>query len=166
MFGQENCMTYINDDCYYIVRKNPYHYEDDTLSFDYYPAISFDVSADKKTILASMVAVIHPNAMQKEVRFHEVLYPEGVENVPGFEPDVFMTLSSHAPSIVVKADFLLNRSHPWEDIPGFMELKNEYEQFWPIVIQDSLLSVMGLPVNCIGTINHDVARYLLMGLPY
>lgn len=128
--------------------------------------MAFEVATDSETILASMVAVIHPNMMQDDVRLHEVLYPEGVEDIPGFEPDIFMALSSHAPLMIAKTDTLLNRPLPWDSIPGFQEQKKEYEQLWPEVVQDSLRSVMGLQVNRMGTTNYEVARYLLTGQPY
>lgn len=166
MFEKENCFTYMNDDCYYMVSNFPEHYEDEELSFEYYPTISFEVAADEETLFGSMIAAIHPNAMQDQVRTNEILYPEGLEALADGQADIFTALSSHAPAIIVKSDSFPDEPLPWEDISTVNKLKKEYEVLWNEVVEAQMRPSMKRTINQAGTTNHDIAKYLLTGCPY
>lgn len=152
-----------DDYCYYI-GKNAYYYSDAKRSFEYAPAITFDLQSDEEMIVATFSAVILPKYFHPDVLKDEVLLPAGMEDVDPSDVTVLDVVREKGPIIILFHKEFTDTDDLWDEMEPVQEFLTQVRKAIP-KIDEKLSERMGEPCNKMGTPYESLVEHILHNTP-
>jgi len=152
-----------DDYCYYI-SKQAYGYVGTAGTFEFVPAVTFDLQSDEETIVATFSAIILPKYFHPDVLKKEVLYPAGMEDKDPADVTALDLVREKAPLIILFHEEFTDTNDLWDEMEPVQDFLTKVREEIP-KIDKTFNERIGDPYNKMGTPYEVLVDHILHNTP-